>query len=99
MNFIIYRKKGCLVGKNGTFGWIGRCILVVLLPFADHQVALFLQRKLMQINRAMGHTDSNFSLLRTARGNAASQLMRGLGTRTCNVGLYGVMYCLFLAGK
>ena len=87
-----WERAGLLVGLVG----LSELIFYPLLTIKYH---FFNERKLIQINGAIGHTDHNFSLTRTASANSLVSLFRGLSTRASNVGLYSLIYCLLLADE
>ena len=85
-----WERAGLLVGLIGLSELLFYPLLTVKYQFSN-------ERKLVQINGAIGHTDNNFSLTRTASANSFLSLFRGLSTRVSNVGLYSLIYCLVLA--
>lgn len=68
------------------------------LPPVNNKVPNLKPRKLFQINGAIGHTDYNFSILRTGQFNSLPSLFRGLNTKLSNMAVYSLLYCWVLGG-
>jgi hypothetical protein len=54
---------------------------------------------LYQVNGALGHVDSNFSIGRTFKAAKVTHLFHGISTKLFNFAAYAALYSFLLAGE
>ena len=81
--------------KNDNNLWIIESKLSYSLSFDKFKVKIIQYRKIIQINGAIGHSDSNYNLVMALRNHNVINLWRGCELRLANILLYTLVYSLY----
>ena len=93
--WIFYRQWEFIMEKNDNNLWIIESKLSYSLSFNKFKVKIIQYRKIIQINGAIGHSDSNYNLVMALRNHNVINLWRGCELRLANILLYTLVYSLY----